>query len=108
MITSLEVLVRSGSDIGIWADELEWWCSRPSGRWYGLAEAVPDSNLDIDGLARLWNQWEREGWLETKRDAGRIFYRPTDGLPIVTDSDMSPKQAVGQLVSAFRALRRRA
>jgi hypothetical protein len=109
MITSLEVLVRSTSDLGTWADMMWWWNDRPAGRFYTLAECADDPTilLDIDELARLWNQWEREGWLETKREAGRIMYRPTDGFPIISEHDWTNREAIGAFVTAYRILRRK-
>lgn len=104
MIYTPRSLLRSSSDLLIWAEIAAWWCDQPASRWWTLAEIEPMAPLGIETLQRLLNGWAEMGWLESKQDSGRTMWRPTPQMPIVEHRQQDDRQTWADMLSGRLSL----
>lgn len=104
MITSPRGLIRASTDARMQASALEWLNDQPAGRWITIADALPHIPLTLDQCSWAFNSWLENGWMEQRRDSGRVMWRPTEGLPIVTKRTRSERDSWGNFFSSLLEL----
>ena len=101
MITTPKGLLRNSGDAILTARVLEWMCKHERSAWFTMAEAAENTPLNVEQISRLWHEWERVGWLVKKNDSGRLLWRATVELPIVSRREKDARLSWSAYFSAL-------